>query len=331
MAGYHVYGIGNALLDMVYEVDEDFLRESGIDKGLMTLIDENRQNELLEMVGNLSTLKSCGGSAANTMIAVAQMGGRSFYSCKAGDDAEGKFYYEDMQKNGVDSNLKDGLMDGVTGKCIVFITPDADRTMNTYLGITENFSTNELREEKIKQAKYIYVEGYLVTSDTGRAAAIEAVQLAKKHGARISMTFSDPAMVKYFKDGINEIMGGKIDLLFCNEDEAKSYTGCGDISDAAEKLKEVASTFAITLGAQGAIVFDGSSMNSVPGKKVKAIDTNGAGDLFAGSFLYAITHGHDFVKAANLACAASARLVTVGGARLTKDQVVEIKKDVIGE
>lgn len=323
---FDVYGIGNALVDMEFEVTADFLKQSNIEKGLMTLVDEDRQNDIVNTLTGIIHKRSCGGSAANTMIAVSQFGGSSFYSCKVASDETGDFYFKDLMDNGVETNLStSSLESGITGKCIVLITPDADRTMNTFLGITSNFSTKELIEEHIKNSNYLYIEGYLVASPTGKDAAVKARKIAESHNVKVALTFSDVNMVNYFADGLNEMLGGGVDLLFCNEAEAYAYTKSHDLKEATAALKKIAKTFAITLGAKGALVFDGKEEIHVVTMPVEAIDTNGAGDLFAGTMLYGINHGMDYAEAAKLGCFASSTLVTQFGARLKKEQVNKIK------
>lgn len=323
---YDVYGIGNALVDMEFEVETEFLKEAGIEKGLMTLVDENRQHEIINTLHGIQHKRSCGGSAANTMIAVSQFGGKSFYSCKVASDEVGDFYFKDLMENGVETNLsKSTLESGITGKCIVLITPDADRTMNTFLGITQNFSHKELIENKIKDSNYLYMEGYLVASPTGKEASIKARQVAEAHGVKTAITFSDVNMVHYFYDGLVEMIGNGVDLLFCNESEALAFTKTKTVSEAAKELKKLAKRFAITLGPKGAFLFDGEKEIYVVTTPVEAVDTNGAGDLFAGAFLYAINAGHTYPDAAKLGCMASSQLVTQFGARLRREQVLEIK------
>ena len=330
MSKYDVYGIGNALVDMEFEINPDFLEKMKVDKGLMTLVDQPRQTELLDNLDGVVHKRSCGGSAANTIIGVSQYGGNAFYSCKVANDETGEFYYTDLIAHGVKTNLDDKRKDGVTGKCMVLVTPDADRTMNTFLGITETFSVDELRVEEIAKSKYVYLEGYLVTSPTGKPAAIKAREIAEKAGVKTALTLSDPNMVNFFAEGLSEMIGAGVDLLFCNEDEAMAYTKASSIEDAAEGLKKIAKTFAITLGADGALVFDGEKTFRVATDKVNPVDSNGAGDLFAASFLYAITQGKGFEEAARLACKAASVLVTQFGARLSTEQVSQIKKEVLG-
>ncbi|MDH5734750.1 MAG: adenosine kinase, partial [Gammaproteobacteria bacterium] len=229
MKKYHVYGVGNALVDMEFEIEDAFLQTSGIEKGVMTLVDEQRQHELIAHLDAFEGKKASGGSAANTIIAVNYFGGNAFYSCKVANDELGDFYVNDLLAAGVDTNIGDGRKEGVTGKCLVMVTPDAERTMNTFLGITETFSVDELHQDAIKDSEYLYIEGYLVTSETGRHAAIEARKIAEKFGVKTALTFSDPAMVEYFKSGLAEMLGEGVDLLFCNEAEARSWSGSDDL------------------------------------------------------------------------------------------------------
>ena len=328
MAKYKVYGVGNALVDMEIETTEEFLKKSKIEKGLMTLVDEKRQLELLYDFEGKIHKKTCGGSAANTMIAISQLGGNAFYSCKVANDETGDFYFKDLVANGLKTNLGDDRPDGITGKCLVFITPDADRTMNSFLGITETFSKNEIKDEELAQSEYLYMEGYLVTSETGRAAAIHARDVAKKNKVKTSLTLSDPGIVGFFKDGLKEMIGEGVDLLFCNEAEALSFTDKTDLTSAMEELKQYAKTMAVTQGPEGARIWDGEQMIDVDAPKVKAKDTNGAGDLFAGAFLYALTHGHSYFESGKFACACSSKLVTEFGARLDKRTITGIYGDI---
>ena len=323
MGKYNVYGIGNALVDMEFAVEDSFLKNNNIEKGLMTLIDEERHHELFRTLKSFHGKKACGGSAANTIIAVTQFGGKSYYSCKVASDDTGTFFLDDLKKCGVTTNLGDERENGVTGKCLVMVTPDADRTMNTFLGITEEVSPNELDEDAIRNSEYVYLEGYLVTSPTGRAAAIAARKIAEKAGVKTALTFSDPNMVEFFKDGLTEMLGKKVTLLFCNKDEATQWAGSSDLNKAVESIQEVADTFAITLGDKGALVFDGEQLHNIAPTATSAVDTNGAGDMFAGAFLYAITHGYTYPQAGKLASIAAAKVVSQFGPRLSKEEQSE--------
>lgn len=329
---YHVYAIGNALVDTEVEVTDAFLERMGIDKGVMTLVDEQQQAELLKALeGEAEPHKhTSGGSAANTIIATRYFGGRTYYSCKVADDADGDFYVRDLMAAGVQTNMNGSRPDGISGKCLVMITPDAERTMHSFLGISASITANELDHEAIRASEYVYLEGYLVSSDTGRDAAIQLRKAAEEHGVKTALTFSDPAMVEIFRDGLVEMLGDGVDLLFCNEAEACGFTGQENPARALEELQKIARGVVITRGAKGAWAWDGEQVHEIPATRVEAIDTNGAGDMFAGAFLYGITHGHDFDAAGKLASKACARLVTEFGARLPAQAHDEIKKEVLG-
>ncbi|WP_430461197.1 adenosine kinase [Thalassolituus sp. LLYu03] len=325
---YHIYGIGNALVDKEFEVDDAFFAKAGIGKGMMTLIDEQQLASLLSTLSADYGLKkrACGGSAANTIIGASYFGAKTFYTCNVASDESGDFYVADLQAAGVDTNMDGARDEGVTGKCLVMVTPDAERTMNTYLGITSDLHEKHIKEAALAASEYVYIEGYLVTSDTSRAAAIQVRKLARQHGVKVAMTFSDPAMVQFFKDGLLEMLGDGVDLLFCNEQEAMLLAGTDNLQDAIPVLKQHAKTFAVTLGAQGALAFDGETLHEIAPHAVKAVDSNGAGDMFAGAFLYAITHGHDFAAAGRLASAASAQVVSQFGPRLSAEQHEPLKR-----
>lgn len=330
---YDVYGIGNALVDKEFEVTDTFLAEHGIEKGLMTLIDEDKQHQLLNGLIDTFGLKkrASGGSAANTIVAISQFGGNAFYACKVANDEAGEFYMNDLHAAGVDSRLDQvrNQCEGVTGKCMVMVTPDAERTMNTYLGITADFSDAELHFDELQQAQYLYIEGYLVTSDISRAAALKAREVAREHGVKTAMTFSDPAMVTYFKDGISEMLGDGVDVLFCNQEEAMTFTGTEDLEAAIAGLQPLAKKLVVTLGSKGALIIDGDTRTEIAANTVEAVDTNGAGDMFAGAFMYGLTQGMDDAQAGKLASLAASRIVTVFGARLSKDDHADVLAQTI--
>ncbi len=324
---YHVYGIGNALVDKEFEVSESFLAENNIEKGIMSLIEKEQQELLLATLKQRFGLKkrAGGGSAANTIVAISQFGGSTFYACKVADDETGDFYMKDLAIAGVTTKLDQIKGEGVTGKCLVMVTNDAERTMNTYLGITSDFSENDLHLEELKNSEYLYIEGYLVTSDASRNAALKAREVASHNNVKTAFTFSDPAMVTYFKEGVTEIIGSGVDVLFCNEDEAKIYTGKNKLEDAISELSKIADKIIVTLGSKGAKVITADKHVNVEVSKVNAIDTNGAGDMFAGAFMYGLTQGLSDRDAGMLASESAARIVATFGARLDK----QVQQDIL--
>ncbi len=328
---YHIYGIGAALVDTEIDVSDQDLAQLEITKGHMTLVDAEKQQAVMAYLADHTIHnKRSGGSAANSVIAASYFGAKTFYSCKVANDDNGNFYHHDMQVAGVACNGIEPSAAGETGKCLVLITPDAERTMLTHLGISETLCSQTLNAAAIAQTQYAYIEGYLVTSPTGRAAAIQLRETAEQHGVKTALSLSDPGMVEFFGDGLREMIGGGVDLLFCNEDEACGFTACSDMQSAAEALKKYAKTFAITCGSRGALIFDGEQLHTIASHAVKAIDSNGAGDMFAGAFLYAITHGYSWVEAGNLASRAAAEVVSHYGPRLVAEKHAQIFQEVLG-
>jgi sugar/nucleoside kinase (ribokinase family) len=329
MTQYDVYGIGNALVDMEYEVTPEMLEHLKINKGVMTLMDEAHQNEVLEKLDGHFCKKSSGGSAANTLVAISQFGGTCFYSCKVANDETGSFYLEDLLNCGVDTNLKtQERQAGITGKCLVMVTPDADRTMNTFLGISSSLSANEIVSEALKNSKYLYLEGYSVSSPTALEAAIYARDIARESGVKTALSLSDPNMVDFFKPGLLKMIDSGLDLIFANESEALKMADTDDFSAALEYFKQIAKQFAITRGEKGSLVFDGETFIEIAPKKVQAIDTVGAGDMYAGAFLYGITHNMSIEEAGKLASAASAKVVTSFGPRLSQEETIHCLNEI---
>jgi sugar/nucleoside kinase (ribokinase family) len=309
-------------------VTAEQLQQLGIDKGVMTLVDEERENELIAQLHHQLGKQTGGGSAANTMVALSQLGGKGFYSCKVANDETGRFYLQDLQACGLATNSHEETETGKTGKCLVLITPDADRTMNTFLGITANLSEKELVPGAIENAEYLYLEGYLVTSDTGRAAAIKAKEIAEAAGVKTSFSLSDPNMAKFFKDGLLAMMGSGVDFLFANEAEAMTLADTQNLDEAIAYCKTLAQGFAITQGAKGSIIFDGENLLEIPTTPVHAIDTVGAGDMYAGAFLYGLTQGFGYEKAGKLASLCAAKIVTCYGPRLSTEDLQILLKQI---
>ncbi len=319
---YNVYGMGNALLDMEFEISAQLLQELKLNKGIMTLVDEDRQEYLMRSLSHLTSRNSCGGSAANTMVALSQLGGKGFYSCKVAEDEIGSFYLKDLLYYGLDTNLtQDNKPMGITGKCLVLVTPDADRTMNTFLGISADFSPEELVPEAIRDSEYIYLEGYLISSPTAKAGAMKAKEIAKLAGVKTALSLSDPNIVQYCRAGILEIIGSGLDFIFANAREALTMVQTEDLAVAIDYFKTIAKGFAITRGGEGSLIFDGQELREIAPSPVEAIDTLGAGDMYAGAFLYGITNGMSPTKAGNLASLASSRIVTRFGPRLETSEL----------
>ena len=326
MSHYDLYAIGNALVDSEYEVSDAQLKSMGVDKRHMTLIDTPRRAQLLEHVKALTPRQTGGGSAGNTVVALAQLGGKAFYSCKVAHDALGDFYVKDLQARGVDTNLNHTrAIDGQTGSCLVLVTPDAERSMCTFLGVSAELDDAALHPKDIEKSKIYYMEGYLAASPTGLAAALKGRQIAREAGVALALTLSDVSMIQFCKAGLDAMLGDGVDYLFCNQEEAQVWCGSQDLNVVKETLKKLAKMVCLTRGPDGSEIITAQDSWHVPAEKVQAIDTNGAGDMFAGAFLYAITRGYSPDQAANLGNHAAAAVVSQHGNRLTLGQLSTIK------
>jgi fructokinase len=317
---YDVYGLGNALVDMEFRIDDGFLRRHGIDKGHMTLVAEERLDQLTAALHEYTPERMSGGSAANAIIAVQGFGGRTFYSCRLADDPTGRHFLSDLNSAGVATNRNALTEDvpGKSGRCLVLVTPDAERSMNTFLGISTALNTGDIDEAALARSKYFYAEGYLSSADSSLAAAVAARELAESAGVKTAISLSDPSMVTYFRDNLTRILGNGVDHLFCNEEEALSWAGTDRLDLAVRELRDIGRTVCITLGRRGCLLVTGRDAIAVPGFTANAVDTNGAGDIFAGACLYGWCAGMDDAEAAAFGNFAAAQLIQTYGARFRR-------------
>lgn len=323
---FDLYAVGNALVDLEYRVEESTLQSLGIEKGVMTLAEAEAQARLLSTLDAQyhREKQACGGSAANSIIAASAFGSRCYYSCKVANDSLGDFYRQDLIAAGVATNLKEQRPDGVSGTCVVMVTPDSERTMNTYLGITADVSSDELDLEALRSSRWLYIEGYLSTSSSARAAVALAHQEARAAGAKIALTFSDPAMVQYFQPQLRELLGDGVDLLFCNEWEAKAFANTDDLDVALTALRAVAQSGVLTRGAEGAWAWTQHAILELPAVPTKAIDTLGAGDSVAGAVLHGLSQGWSLEQSTRLALRTASAVVSQYGPRLALSQYREL-------
>ena len=326
---YDVYGIGNALVDLQAQVSDELLQATGFDKGIMTLADDAQQQQVIGKIAGLPLNRCAGGSAANTIVGVADFGGKAAYVGKVAHDKTGDFFLKDMRDMGVTIEVTPATS-GQTGTCAVMITPDAQRTMITNLGVSATLTEADIHEDTVRESKYVYVEGYLLTGDTTKAAAYKAIELAKKHGVKVAFTASDPFLVNMLRDEIWALVEGPVDLFFCNEEEAKSLTGKDDPIECAAEIHRHAENVAMTLGPNGSIIMHGGESIAIEGVNVKAIDTTGAGDMYAAGLLYGITNGLSWKQAGHLASHAAGRIVSQLGARMERKFTADEVASLIG-
>lgn len=311
---FDVYGVGNALVDIQATISDDLLRKLDFQKGVMTLVDEDVQNQVLSEIRGASISRCAGGSAANTMMGIADFGGKAAYGCMVADDEIGNFFLDDMRTRGVALDVRQ--CDGNTGTCVILITEDAERTMLTCLAASTAFSAEDVDEAILQAAEYVYVEGYLFTQEPTRSAALKAIELAKQNDVKVAFTVSDPFLIQYHKDEFLSLIEGPVDLVFCNLDESRALTGKHDAIDCAHFLHEHAENVALTLGANGSLLMHEGETIAIEGVSTKAIDTTGAGDMYAAGVLYGITNGLTWKQAGHLGSHAAARIVGQLGARL---------------
>jgi sugar/nucleoside kinase (ribokinase family) len=313
---YDVFGVGNAIVDIQLKIDDVFLKRIDVAKGLMTLVESDKQVDVLAALSGHATNRCSGGSACNTVVGVAALGGSAAYAGKTANDDLGRFYVDDLREIGVSVPVAPGT--GATGTSVILITPDAQRTMLTHLGISTTLSAADLPAHEIAKAEYLYVEGYLFTGDSPRAAALRAIDIAKENGVKVALTISDPFVVQLQRDLFWKLIEGPVDLLFANLEEARALTGEQDHVEAARKIHRHATNVAMTLGAEGSLLMNGDQLYPIQGVKTKAVDTTGAGDMYAAGVLYGLTHGLSWKQAGTLGSHAAARIVGQMGARLAK-------------
>ncbi|MDQ7010316.1 MAG: adenosine kinase [Mariprofundaceae bacterium] len=311
---YDVYGVGNAIMDLQVQTDDAFLKSIGVEKGVMTLVNEARQQDVLAALETHDVHQCSGGSACNTIVGLADFGGSAAYACKVGDDAFGKMYLDEMRRMGI--TIEVDPAPGQTGTCVVLITGDAQRTMLTHLGVSSTLAADDIRADEIARAQYVYIEGYLFTGDDTRAAALRAMELARIQGVKVAFTVSDPFLIEICRDEFRELIEGPVDLLFCNQEEARALTGMHDPIECARELHRHVGNVALTLGANGSIIMHEDEVIPIEGVEVEAVDTTGAGDMYAAGVLYGITNGLSWKQAGHLGSHAAARIVSQLGARL---------------
>lgn len=327
-----VYAIGNALVDREFSVGEDFLQACKLQKGTMHLADLAAQNQLFELLmqGNTVSTEASGGSAGNTAYAVAALGGSAFYACRVGNDAMGDFYLADMQRAGVQISERSRSL-GQTGTCLVLVTADAERTMHTHLGISAELSSEQVDAARLHDSQYLYIEGYLASSPTARAAVAELRTQARAAGCKLALSLSDPAMVQYCREGLMDLLGDGVDVLFCNLQEALLFAETSDLDQAVDRLRALSQLVVVTLGSAGALIVraDGLRQPVPPQQVPEVIDTNGAGDGFAGGFLFGLSQQFTLSDCGHLGTAVASAIIQQYGPRLPRDHYRQLLAQMI--
>lgn len=316
MTPYDIYGIGNALLDSEYSVSDEFLIQHGVGKGRMTLIDSNRRASLLDAVSGDPVSVGAGGSAANTVYAAQGFGCRSYFAGIVRNDQVGHSFLNELARAEIDFLEATDRSDFHSGQCLIFVTEDGQRSMNSYLGISETLNEHNVEEEVVARSKWAFIEGYLASSGSGSAAARKTREIAVRHKVNTSLTLADVSIVRAFRETLNEIIGGKLDLVFCNIEEALEWCETDQLEKAAKGLLDIARCAVITVSEKGCYLTGPNGVTHIAGFAVEPVDSNGAGDMFAGAFMASLRRGESLEKAARFANYAASHIVSTYGPRL---------------
>ena len=315
MKKYKLYGIGNALLDYEYKVNDSVLKELELEKGCMLLNEYDKHSKLHQSLKKMRPPEKIipGGSVANSVFAMAQYNDKVCFSGKVSDDESGKNFIGCLNKSGVETFISK-LDNNKSGECLVLITPDNERTMNTFLGSSSLLSIDDIDNQSIKDSEYLLIEGYLVTSDETMNVSIEALAIAQENNTKSVITLSDPNIVKYFRDNLLKLFNNKSHIIFCNEQEALNFSETTNLSQAQNFLKEITDIYIITLGSKGAICYDGTDTYKVEGLDVDSKDFTGAGDMFLGSFMHKYDDGN-FLESLSFANFSASKIIQIYGAK----------------
>ena len=321
---FQVVGIGNAIIDNLAYVSDDFLEKNQIKKGVMNLINSERSNELLKKIS--ITKKVAGGSAANTIVGLSQLGIKTSYFGKVSNDEFGKFFTDDLNSNNIEFDVSEkfGASNLSTGHCIVLVTPDGERTMNTYLGITEFLSKDDLNLNILQNSAWLYLEGYRYDGIDSQKAFEIAINHSKKGGGKVALSLSDPFCVQRHRTKFINIIKKGVDLVFCNEKELISLTGQTDLYAALNSSSYFPCKVICTVAERGVYIKHKGSWINIPTKNVEIKDTTGAGDLFATGFLYGILSGIGDPVSCEFANKCAGEVIRTLGCRLHKEQLLDL-------
>lgn len=318
MKRYQVVGIGNAMVDILAHAEDDFLAANGVEKGIMQLIDMGRAVDLYARLGPAREVS--GGSAANTIAGIASLGGRTAYVGKVKDDQLGAIFAHDLRAQGADyaTPLSAREAPYETGRCMIVVTPDGERSMNTYLGASEFLGPQDIDEAQMAGADWIYLEGYRFDGPESEAAFAKAIRAAKAGGGRVSLTLSDPFCVDRHRDAFRRMIREDLDMLFANRAEVMSMYG-GDFTAAMQAAAAEVPVAVITESEKGAHVWAEGRHWHVPAVPTRIVDATGAGDLFAGAFLWGVAEGYGWEDCARMGCLAASEVISHLGARPERD------------
>ena len=313
-ARYDVLGIGSAIVDILSRTNDDFITRHGMVKGTMALTNAEQAKRIYEAMG--TAVEISGGSAANTIVGIASLGGSPCFIGKVGNDKLGEIFAHEIRAVGVDFHGGKDRPSLPTATCLILVTPDGQRTMNTHLGASTTLVTADLDVDRLKAAHITYIEGYQWDTPGAKEAIRKACQTVKGAGRKVALSLSDPFVADRHRTELLALINDDVDILFGNEDEIFSLYQAADLEGAIARLREAKVLACMTRSAKGVVVFDGSTTIAVDAAPVaKVVDTTGAGDLFAAGFLYGFTHGRDLTNCAKIGALAAAEVISHMGAR----------------
>jgi len=312
---FDVLGIGNAIVDILAHAEDDFLGSEGLEKGAMALVDSARAGELYSKVG--PAVECSGGSAANTIAGLASLGGRAAFIGKVCDDQLGQVFRHDIHAMGVTFDTPAAPAGGTpTATSLVLVSPDAERTMQTYLGVCVELGPDDIDEDQVAASAITYLEGYLWDPPAAKEAFLKAADVAHKAGRKVSLSLSDPFCVDRHRADFLDLVSGHVDILFANEEEIVSLYEADEFDTALQAVKGHCEVVALTRGAKGSVVLSGDEVHVVDADPVeRLVDTTGAGDAYAAGFLYGLTQGDGLARSAHIGNVAAAEVIQHMGAR----------------
>jgi sugar/nucleoside kinase (ribokinase family) len=314
MAEYDVLGIGNAIVDVLVHADDAILEREGMVKGSMTLIDADVANALYSRLP--PGVEISGGSAGNTMAGIASLGGRGAYFGKVATDQLGQVFAHDMRSSGIDFRSTPSASGASTGRCLILVTPDAQRTMNTYLGAGLELAPGDIDPEVVAAAQVTYMEGYLWDPPLAKEAFLKAARLAHDAGRRVSLTLSDSFCVDRHREEFLDLVEHHVDVLFANEHEIMSLYQTESFDDALQRVRGMCEITALTRSEKGSVVVGNGEVHVVDAEPIeRVVDTTGAGDLYAAGFLFGLTHGYPLATCGRIGAIAAAEVISHFGAR----------------
>lgn len=329
MAQYDVLAIGNAIVDVIAECDDAFIAAQDFTKGSMQLVDQDQANALYEAMGN--RMEMSGGSAANTLAGLALLGQKCAFVGQVADDSLGETFAMQIQKSGINFDCPKRGEDPATARCLIFVTPDAQRTMNTFLGAAQYLPASVINEQDIKSAKILYLEGYLWDPIEPRAAMRRAIGYAKDAGNRVALTLSDAFVIDRYRDDFNALLDeGLIDILFANEIEIRSLTQNDDFDESVNIVAPRTEILVVTRGEHGAIAVKDGVRSTVKARPIdKLVDTTGAGDLFAAGFMSGLSQDKNIEQSLIMGSVCAAEIISHFGAR-PEANIAAMVKDALG-